>query len=180
MPPVSSPSAGQWNGGTASSLAIATPTIARQFERCLSRNRCSGQQSRAERFLAAQRTDRPATRPPPPRKSEPVRERPRHARNIGDLAGLEIAYAAWKLSSNGKQAGGHHYLTGDQRFFLAYACSYRGIVRDEPARAMLEGDSHAPTGRVNGVVRNMDAWYSAFNKPGDWLYLPPEERVRLW
>ncbi len=102
--------------------------------------------------------------------------------NIGDLAGLEIAYAAWKLSLNGRQPAVINGLTGDQRFFLAYARSYRGVVRDELARAMLEGDSHAPNRyRVNGVVRNMDAWYSAFNiKPGDRLYLPPEERVRLW
>lgn len=102
--------------------------------------------------------------------------------NIGDLAGLEIAYAAWKLSLNGKPPAVLNGLTGDQRFFLAYARSYRGVVRDELARAMLEGDSHAPNRyRVNGVVRNMDAWYTAFDiKPGDRLYLPPEARVRLW
>ncbi|MDP3494320.1 MAG: M13 family metallopeptidase [Hyphomonadaceae bacterium] len=102
--------------------------------------------------------------------------------NIGDLAGLEIAYAAWKLSLGGKPAPVIDGLTGDQRFFLAYARSYRGKMRDELAQAMLEGDSHAPNRyRVNGVVRNMDAWYAAFNiVPGDKLYLPPEERVRLW
>ena len=102
--------------------------------------------------------------------------------NIGDLAGLEIAYAAWKLSLGGKPAPVIDGLTGDQRFFIAYARSYRGKMRDELARAMLEGDSHAPNRyRVNGVVRNMDAWYAAFEiEPGDKLYLPPEERVRLW
>jgi putative endopeptidase len=102
--------------------------------------------------------------------------------NIGDLAGLEIAYAAWKLSLNGKPSPVIDGLTGDQRFFLAYAKSYRGAVRDEVARAMLEGDSHAPNRyRVNGVIRNMDAWYAAFNiQPGDKLYLAPEDRVKLW
>ena len=102
--------------------------------------------------------------------------------NIGDLAGLEISYAAWKLSLGGKPASVIDGLTGDQRFFLAYARSYRGKMREELTRAMLEGDDHAPNRyRVNGVVRNMDAWYSAFGiKPGDKLYLPPEERVRLW
>lgn len=102
--------------------------------------------------------------------------------NIGDLAGLEIAYAAWKMSLNGKVAPVIDGQTGDQRFFLAYARSYRGKVREELARAMLDGDSHAPNRyRVNGVVRNMDAWYAAFNiQPGDKLYLPPNERVRLW
>src|SRR3990167_8619767 len=81
--------------------------------------------------------------------------------NIGDLAGLEIAYAAYKLSLGGKEAAVIGGLTGDQRFFLAYAATYRDKVREEIARAMLEGDSHSPSRyRVNGVVRNMDAWYA--------------------
>jgi putative endopeptidase len=102
--------------------------------------------------------------------------------NIGDLAGLEIAYAAYKLALDGKPAPMIDGLTGDQRFFLAYARSYRGKMREEIARAMLDGDSHAPNRyRVNGVVRNMDAWYAAFDiRPGDKLYLAPAERVRLW
>ena len=100
----------------------------------------------------------------------------------GDLSGLEIAYAAWRMSLGGKEAPVINGVTGDQRFFLAYAKSYRDKVREELARALLEGDSHAPSRyRVNGVVRNMDAWYTAFDiKPGDRLYLPPEARVRLW
>jgi len=102
--------------------------------------------------------------------------------NIGDLAGVEIAYAAYQLSLGGKPAPVVNGLTGDQRFFTAYARSYRGKVREELARAMLDGDPHAPNRyRVNGVVRNMDAWYAAFDiKPGDPLYLAPEQRVRLW
>jgi putative endopeptidase len=102
--------------------------------------------------------------------------------NIGDLAGLEISHAAWKLSLNGKPAPVIDGLTGEQRFFIAYARSYRGKMREELARAMLDGDSHAPNRyRVNGVVRNMDAWYAAFDiEPGDKLYLPPEQRVKLW
>lgn len=102
--------------------------------------------------------------------------------NIGDLAGLEIAYAAWRMSLGGKEAPVIDGVTGDQRFFLAYARSYRDKVREELARALLEGDSHAPSRyRVNGVVRNMDAWYAAFNiKAGDRLYLAPADRVRIW
>ena len=102
--------------------------------------------------------------------------------NIGDLAGLEIAYAAWRLSLGGKEAPVINGLTGDQRFFIAYARTYREKIREELARALLEGDSHAPSQyRVNGVVRNMDAWYAAFNvKPGDRLYLRPEQRVKMW
>jgi len=102
--------------------------------------------------------------------------------NIGDLAGLEIAYAAYHLSLGGVEAPVIDGLTGDQRFFLAYAESYREKVREEYARALLEGDSHAPSRyRVNGVVRNMDAWYAAFDvKPTDRLYLAPKDRVRIW
>lgn len=102
--------------------------------------------------------------------------------NIGDLAGVEIAYAAYHLSLGGKPAPVVNGLTGDQRFFTAYARSYRGKIREELARAMLDGDPHAPNRyRVNGVVRNMDAWYAAFDiQPSDPLYLPLEKRVRLW
>ncbi len=102
--------------------------------------------------------------------------------NIGDLAGLEISYAAYHASLGGKAAPVIKGLTGDQRFFIAYARGYRGKMREELARAMLDGDSHAPNRyRVNGVVRNMDAWYAAFNvQPGDRLYLKPEDRIRLW
>lgn len=102
--------------------------------------------------------------------------------NIGDLAGLEIAYAAYRLALAGEEAPVINGLTGDQRFFIAYAKTYRDKVREEIARAMLEGDSHAPSRyRVNGVVRNMDAWYAAFDvRPGDRLYLAPAQRVRIW
>jgi predicted metalloendopeptidase len=102
--------------------------------------------------------------------------------NIGDLAGLEIAYAAYRLSLNGEATPVIDGLTGDQRFFLAYASTYRDKVRDEIARAMLDGDNHAPSRyRVNGVVRNMDAWYAAFDvRQGDRLYLAPSQRVRIW
>ncbi|MCF8509060.1 MAG: M13 family metallopeptidase [Hyphomonadaceae bacterium] len=102
--------------------------------------------------------------------------------NIGDLAGLEIAYAAYRMSLGETEAPVIGGLTGDQRFFIAYARTYRDKVREELARAMLDSDNHAPSRyRVNGVVRNMDAWYAAFDiKPGDRLYLAPNQRVRIW
>jgi putative endopeptidase len=86
------------------------------------------------------------------------------------------------MSLGGREAPVIDGVTGDQRFFNAYARAYRDKVREELARALLEGDSHAPSRyRVNGVVRNMDAWYAAFDiKPGDRLYLSPAERVRIW
>jgi putative endopeptidase len=103
--------------------------------------------------------------------------------NIGDLGGLEVAYAAYRkyVARHGEPPviGG---LTGDQRFFIAYGYSWQKKQRDGAMRAQLLTDEHSPAKyRVNGVVRNVDAWYKAFDvKPGDKLYLPPEKRVRIW
>ena len=73
-------------------------------------------------------------------------------------------------------------LTGDQRFFLAYAQAWQAKVREGAQRAALLTDPHSPAMfRVNGVVRNVDAWYTAFGiKPGDALYLAPAARVHIW
>ncbi|MBB3034180.1 M13 family metallopeptidase [Alteriqipengyuania lutimaris] len=102
--------------------------------------------------------------------------------NIGDLGGLSLAYRAYKLSLNGKEDKVIDGLTGDQRFFLAWAQVWRSQQREEAARQRLLTDPHSPEEfRVNGVVRNMDAWYEAFNvTPQDDLYLPPEERISIW
>ena len=102
--------------------------------------------------------------------------------NIGDLGGLSLAYRAYKLSLNGKEDKVIDGLTGDQRFFLAWAQVWRSQQREEAARTRLLTDPHSPEEfRVNGIVRNMDAWYDAFNvTPQDDLYLPPEERIRIW
>ena len=103
--------------------------------------------------------------------------------NIGDLGGLEMAYDAYRRSvaqhGEPKPVDG---LTGDQRFFLSYAQAWRAKVREGAQRERLLSDPHSPPEqRVNGIVRNVDAWYKAFDvKPGDKLYLPPEERVRIW
>ena len=103
--------------------------------------------------------------------------------NIGDLGGLSMAYTAYKLSLNGEEAPVLNGLTGDQRFFLAWAQVWRALYRDEALRQQIVGGSpHSPPYyRVNGVVRNMDAWYEAFGvEPGDEMYLPPEERIGIW
>lgn len=102
--------------------------------------------------------------------------------NIGDLGGLSMAYHAYKLSLNGKEAPVIDGLTGDQRFFLAWAQVWKRKTRDDALISLLKSDPHSPGRyRVNGVVRNMDAWYDAFDvQPGDDLYLPPEERVSIW
>jgi predicted metalloendopeptidase len=102
--------------------------------------------------------------------------------NIGDLGGLTVAYEAYHISLQGKPAPVLDGLTGDQRFFLSWAQAWRNLVRDARLRTQVMSDPHSPPKfRVNGVVRNMDAWYAAFDvQPGDKLYLPPEERVRIW
>jgi endothelin-converting enzyme/putative endopeptidase len=103
--------------------------------------------------------------------------------NIGDLGGLEAAYAAWRryVSQHGEPPV-IDGLTGDQRFFIAYAQSWQNKVREGALRQQLLTNPHSPAEyRVNGIVRNVDAWYTAFNvKPGDKLYLPPDQRVHIW
>ena len=102
--------------------------------------------------------------------------------NIGDLGGLSLAYRAYKLSLNGKEDKVIDGFTGDQRFFMGWAQIWRGKTREAQARQYLIIDPHSPEQyRINGIVRNFDEWYTAFDvKPGDKLYLPPEERVRIW
>jgi endothelin-converting enzyme/putative endopeptidase len=103
--------------------------------------------------------------------------------NIGDLGGLEMAYAAYQryIAAHG-QPPVIDGLTGDQRFFLAFAQVWRSQIREGALRERVLTDPHSPPEwRVNGVVRNVDAWYRAFNiQPGDRLYLPPEQRVHIW
>ncbi|WP_342248877.1 M13 family metallopeptidase [Sphingomonas sp. OTU376] len=103
--------------------------------------------------------------------------------NIGDLGGVEAAYGAFQKyqAEHGKAPviGG---LTGDQRFFLSYAQAWQTKLREDTARQYALIDPHSPAKfRVNGIVRNVDAWYKAFNiQPGDALYLAPEQRVHIW
>ncbi len=105
--------------------------------------------------------------------------------NIGDLGGLQMAYAAYHRyldQTSGGVAPVIDGLTGDQRFFLAWAQVWQGKYRDDELRQRLETDPHSPPYyRINGVVRNLDAWYEAFGVTAeDDLYLAPEERVRIW
>ncbi|HYG26272.1 MAG TPA: M13-type metalloendopeptidase, partial [Caulobacteraceae bacterium] len=102
--------------------------------------------------------------------------------NIADLGGLLMALDAYHASLKGKPAPIIDGLTGDQRVFLGWAQVWRGKYREDALKQLLASDPHSPNAaRVNGPVRNIDAWYDAFNvKPGDKLYIPPEERVRIW
>ena len=95
---------------------------------------------------------------------------------------MGVAYQAYRQSLGGKDAPVIADLSGDQRFFLAYGQAWRSKYRDEALRSLVLSNPHSPAMmRVNGVVRNVDAWYAAFNvQPGDKLYLPPEQRVKIW
>ncbi|MGB3369036.1 MAG: M13 family metallopeptidase [Rhodococcus sp. (in: high G+C Gram-positive bacteria)] len=102
--------------------------------------------------------------------------------NIGDLGGLSIAVAAYKIALDGKDAPVLDGLTGLQRVFFGWSQVWRTKARDEEAIRRLAVDPHSPPEfRCNGVVRNLDSFHEAFDvKPGDALYLDPAERVRIW
>jgi len=102
--------------------------------------------------------------------------------NIGDLGGLNIALRAYRDSLKGEQPPVLDGLTGDQRFFLSFAQVWRSKFREDALRNQVMSDVHSPAiFRVNGQLPNLDAWYSAFDvKPGDKLYVPPDQRVRIW
>ncbi len=101
--------------------------------------------------------------------------------NIGDVGGLAMAYHAYKLSLEGKEAPVIEGLTGDQRFFLAWAQVWKEKRTEQSMLNQLRGGTHAP-GKFRALApRNHDAWYEAFDvQPGDDLYLSPDERVRIW
>ncbi|MDR3510656.1 MAG: M13-type metalloendopeptidase [Caulobacteraceae bacterium] len=102
--------------------------------------------------------------------------------NIADLGGLLLALDAYHASLHGEPAPVIGGLTGDQRVFLGWAQVWREKIREDAAKQQAVSDPHSPAHfRVNGPVRNIDAWYAAFGiKPGDPLYVPPEQRVRIW
>jgi predicted metalloendopeptidase len=102
--------------------------------------------------------------------------------NIADNSGLAIAYKAYHLSLHGKEAPVIDGLTGDQRFFMGSAQSWRTKMRDDYTVRLLKSDPHSPNSiRSNAAAINQQAFYSAFDvKPGDKMYLPPEKRVTIW
>lgn len=106
--------------------------------------------------------------------------------NIGDLGGVQMAYTAYRNYVAETYEGGEAPVidgfTGDQRFFLAWAQVWRRLYREDNLISRLSTDPHSPSQyRTNGVVRNLDEWYEAFGITEDHaLYLPPEERVKIW
>ncbi len=101
--------------------------------------------------------------------------------NIADVSGLTIAYLAYHKSLGGKPAPVVDGLSGDQRFFLAFGQAWRSKMREAAMRQRLATDVHAPAQFRALTVRNLDAWYPAFDvKPGQKLYLAPDQRVKIW
>jgi len=102
--------------------------------------------------------------------------------NIGDLAGITVAYHAYLLSLEGEEAPVLDGFTGAQRVFLGRAQGRRYKRTEESLRQRLLSAPHSPMNlRVNGMIRNMDEWYDAYDiQEGDDLYLAPEDRVKIW
>ena len=101
--------------------------------------------------------------------------------NIGDLAGLSVAYDAYKASLGGKPAPVIDGMTGDQRFFLGWAQVWRRNYREAALSRQITNGPHSPSIQRTWVMRNLDAWYDAYQvKPGQKLYLAPDARVRIW
>jgi putative endopeptidase len=101
--------------------------------------------------------------------------------NMADLAGLTVAYDAYKMSLGGKEAPVIDGMTGDQRFYLGWAQVWRRNYREANLRQRLLTDPHSPSIERVSIVRNMDPFYKAYDpKPGSKLYLAPADRIRVW
>ncbi|HVI33266.1 M13 family metallopeptidase [Phenylobacterium sp.] len=101
--------------------------------------------------------------------------------NIADVAGLATAYDAWKISLGGREPAVIDGFSGDQRFFLGWAQNYRSKYREAALRRAVVTGVHSPGMYRALTVRNLDPWYPAFDvKPGQTLYLKPDQRVRIW
>jgi putative endopeptidase len=101
--------------------------------------------------------------------------------NIADVAGLNAAYDAYRLATQNESPAKVGGFDADQLFFLSYAQSWRSKIRDAALREEVITDGHAPAQWRTYTVKNLDAWYAAFNvQPGQGMYLAPTERVRVW
>jgi putative endopeptidase len=102
--------------------------------------------------------------------------------NIGDMGGLAFGLDAYHVSLKGKPSPVLDGFTGDQRVYLGWAQVWRQKTRDDALKQQIASDPHSPAlYRVNGTIRNQPGWYAAFDiKPGDKLYVAPEDRVKIW
>jgi endothelin-converting enzyme/putative endopeptidase len=103
------------------------------------------------------------------------------AENIADVAGISASYDGYRASLAGREAPVQDGFSGDQQFFIAFGQDYRAKSREAALRQQVAVDSHSPAEFRADTVRNIDAWYAAFDvKPGETLYLAPADRVRIW
>lgn len=103
------------------------------------------------------------------------------AENIADVAGISAAYDGYRASLEGKESPKQEGFSGDQQFFIAFGQNWGEKVREAALRQQVLTDSHSPGEYRALTVRNIDAWYSAFDvQKSEKLYLAPEERVRIW
>ena len=102
--------------------------------------------------------------------------------NIADLGGLTLALDAYRASLKGQEAPVLDGFTGAQRVFLGWAQAWRGKVTDDYVKKQVVSDPHSPRQfRVIGPARNTDAWYEAFRvQSGDKMFVPPDQRARIW
>jgi len=101
--------------------------------------------------------------------------------NIADLGGVAAAYDGYRASLNGAEAPAQEGFTGDQQFFIAFGQNWASKTREAALRRQVLTDGHSPGEYRADIVRNSDAWYAAFGvKPGEKLYLAPDDRVRIW
>jgi putative endopeptidase len=103
------------------------------------------------------------------------------AENIADVAGISAAYDGYRASLAGKAAPAENGFSGDQQFFIAFGQNWGSKEREAALRQAVMTDEHSPDEYRAATVRNIDAWYAAFNvQPGEKLYLAPPDRVRIW
>ncbi len=101
--------------------------------------------------------------------------------NIADLGGIAAAYDGYRASQHGAEGPTEHGFTGDQQFFIAFGQNWSSKAREAALRRQILTDGHSPAQYRADTVRNSDAWYKAFDvKPGETLYLAPDDRVRIW
>ncbi|HET6935847.1 MAG TPA: M13-type metalloendopeptidase, partial [Candidatus Angelobacter sp.] len=101
--------------------------------------------------------------------------------DIADLAGIAAAYDGYRATLAGKPGPVQDGFSSDQQFFIAFAQDWGSKSREAALRRQVLTDVHAPARYRASTVRNIDAWYPAFSvKPGEKLYLTPDQRVRIW
>jgi predicted metalloendopeptidase len=101
--------------------------------------------------------------------------------NLADLAGLSAAFDAYRHTLGSRVNDKDYVRQQDRQFFIGFARAWRAKYRDDALRKLVAADGHAPEKYRVATVRNLDAWYDAFDvRPGHQLYLEPKARVRIW